>query len=38
MWTAEEIKKMPYTPKEIVEFDYPEIWDLAQSCTQMLHG
>lgn len=38
MWTAEEIKKLPYTLKEIVEFDYPKIWDLAQNCTQMLHG
>ena len=31
-------KRLPYTYKEIVEIDYPEIWDLAQSCTQMLHG
>ena len=31
-------KRLPYTYKEIVELDYPEIWDLAQSCTQMLHG
>ena len=23
-------KRRPYTFKEIVEIDYPEIWDLAQ--------
>lgn len=37
MWTAEELKKMhyPYTYKEIVEIDYPEIWDLAKGCLQI---
>lgn len=28
-------KRRPYTYKEIVEIDYPEIWDLAQSCLQI---
>lgn len=28
-------KRLPYTYKEIVEIDYPEIWDLAQRCFQI---
>ncbi|MBQ6306402.1 MAG: hypothetical protein IJK78_07540 [Bacteroidales bacterium] len=28
-------KRLPYTYKEIVELDYPEIWDLAQRCLQI---
>lgn len=28
-------KRLPYTYKEIVEIDYPEIWDLAQRCLQI---
>ena len=28
-------KKMPYTYKEIVEINYPEIWDLAQRCLKI---
>ena len=28
-------KRRPYTLKEIVELDYPEIWDLAQRCLQI---
>lgn len=42
MWTTEELKKLPYTYKEIVEIGYPEIWDLAQRTLQIkvaiLHG
>lgn len=29
------LKRLPYTYKEIVELDYPEIWDLAQRCLQI---
>jgi hypothetical protein len=28
-------KRLPYTYKEIVEIDYPEIWDLSQRCLQI---
>lgn len=28
-------KRLPYTYKEIVEFYYPEIWDLAQRCLKI---
>jgi hypothetical protein len=29
------LKRLPYTYKEIVELDYPKIWDLAQRCLQI---
>ncbi len=35
MWTAEKLKKLPYTLKDIVEIDHPKIWDLAQKCLQI---
>ena len=28
-------KRLPYTYKEIVEINYPKIWDVAQSCLQI---
>lgn len=33
--TIEELKKLPYTLKDIVEIDHPKIWDLAQRCLQI---
>ena len=36
MLTIDDLgKRLPYTYKEIVEIDYPEIWDLAQRCLQI---
>lgn len=36
MLTIDDLdKRLPYTYKEIVEIDYPEIWDLAQRCVQI---
>ena len=36
MLTIDDLgKRLPYTYKEIVEIDHPEIWDLAQRCLQI---
>lgn len=35
MWTTEELKKLPYTFKDIVEIDHPKIWGPAQKCLQI---
>ena len=36
MLTIDDLgKRLPYTYKEIIEIDYPEIWDLAQRCLQI---
>lgn len=32
MWTAEEIKKLPYTLKEIMENKYPKLYETINSC------